>query len=512
MKIRSIMDFKTTILVFSFVLLFTSFTLGLDYKQVKLSSKPVLITGEIMNHSPENSTITVYTNDLLSGDQITFVSLIDSSGNFRIKFDQYYPQDLWLRYGNGALTLITHPNDSIHIKFDANNFLYPEKLSKTIQFSGDAVEINSKLIIFKTLLFQTYIPLEKYTQYEKDFSPSRFIKCLDSIKSVQETVINNFINDQNPPTELKTWMHYEIVMDYNYKLAMYPYHNAKYNNLDYYDLVPLSFYDFMNTTLPDEALINSRSVDFISRYRFGRVNALMIANGDLYKNNNEWVFKGQANPAIFKVIQENTQNSSVQELLIARELYGMLDKKELKSFETKLSLFEKTIKKPYLREPLINKYIATIHNFENPEEGTKAAFENVKNTPAQEFFSKIMEDHKGKIIYMDIWATWCSPCRKEMPHSKILEKKLNNDKVAFVYICIDSKEDIWKAIINEMGKGGSHYFATPDQSRFINKLFEMNGVPQYALIDQKGNLVYKGIDLRPSNNRIEFEILKLLKE
>lgn len=512
MKILTLKDFKTTILVVSFILFFSSCHSRLDYQQVQLTSKPVFITGKIINHKPENNTITAYVNDLLSGDQITFVSLIDSLGNFQIKFDQYYPQDLWLRYGNGALTIIAHPEDSINIKFDANYFLDSDKLSKTIEFSGDGAETNYKLIIFKTLLFKTYIPWEKYCLFEKDFSPAQFVKCLDSLKSVQETVINNFIKDQNPPSELKTWMNYEINMDYNYKLAMYPYDHAKFNKLDYNDIVPLSFYDFMNISLPNEALINSKSVDFISRYRFSRVNALMISNGDLYKNNNHWIFKGETSPAIFKAIQKNIQNSTLQELLIARELYGMLDKKELRSFEEKHSIFEKTINKSYLREPLINKYIATIRNFENPAIGTKVAFENIKNTPAQEFIGKIMEEHKGKIIYLDIWATWCSPCRKEMPNSKILEKKINNDKVAFVYICIDSKEDIWKTFINEMGKGGNHYFASPDQSRFITKLFEMNGVPQYVLIDQKGNLIKKGFDLRPSNNFIEYEILKLLKE
>jgi thiol-disulfide isomerase/thioredoxin len=135
-----------------------------------------------------------------------------------------------------------------------------------------------------------------------------------------------------------------------------------------------------------------------------------------------------------------------------------------------------------------------------------------KNTPGNELITKILDDHKGKIIYLDIWATWCSPCRREMPFSKELMQTLDSDKVAFIYLCIDSDKDKWKAIISELDISGSHYLATPDQSRFLYQLFEMNGVPQYILLDTKGNMIEKGIHLRPSESLIKTKIDKLLME
>ncbi len=167
---------------------------------------------------------------------------------------------------------------------------------------------------------------------------------------------------------------------------------------------------------------------------------------------------------------------------------------------------------PFLKEPIINKYLATKKHFENPQQEENTLLKSAKDTPVDELIGKIIQEHQGKIIYLDIWSTWCSPCRKEMPYSKNLMNTLNSDKVDFVYLCLDSKEDKWKAIISELNIEGSHYLATPDQSKFAYQLFEMNGVPQYILIDRKGNIVEKGLQLRPSESLIKTRIGELLKQ
>jgi hypothetical protein len=68
-----------------------------------------------------------------------------------------------------------------------------------------------------------------------------------------------------------------------------------------------------------------------------------------------------------------------------------------------------------------------------------------------------------------------------------------------------------QTLISELGIEGSHYLATPDQSRFIYELFEMNGVPNYVLIDKKGSIVEKGNQLRPSESLIKNKIENLLQ-
>lgn len=504
---------KTNLEKLVFILLTFSILIScrseVELKPVQMTSKPVFITGKVLNQTSEYNTVTVYVNELLSGEQLPYVSLVDNFGNFQTKFNLYYPQDILVRYGDNSFPIIIHPSDSIHILFDANKISDKDQLAKSIQFTGSKSD-NESLIAFYAIISKIFIPWEQYCQYEKEYNSDKFTALLDSLRSLKKEAANEFIR-QGVSKELENWIKKEVDFDYYNWLALYPYDHAGFNKLDEYTIVPSSFYDFMNIELSLSDLSNSKSIIFIGRYQ-RRISSLMIDDGKLFKPDGRWTYKGNANDAIIKIILKYTSDSLLREMLIARQLYYTLDRREIKDFEKHYALFEKTVTQPFLREPLINKYIETKKHFENAQPRENTLLKLTKNTPANELITKILDDHKGKIIYLDIWATWCSPCRREMPFSKQLMQTLNNDKVAFVYLCIDSEEDKWKAIISELNISGSHYLATPDQSRFLYQLFEMNGVPQYVLLDTKGNVIEKGIQLRPSESLIKTKIDKLLME
>jgi len=505
---------KTNLEKLVFILLTFSILIScrseVELKPVQTTSKPVFITGKALNQTSEYNTVTVYVNELLSGEQLSYVSLVDSFGNFQIKFKLYYPQDILVRYGDNAFPIIIHPTDSIHIVFDANMISDKNELAKSIQVAGSRSD-NESLIAFYALISEIFIPWEQYCQYEKEYNSDEFTALLDSLRNLKKEVASEFIR-QGVSKEIENWIKNEVDFDYYIWLARYPHDHAGFNQLDEYTIVPSSFYDFMNIELSLNDLINSKSIDFIGRYRFGRISVLLIDEGKLYKRNERWTYKANANKAIISTIIKNTSDTLLKEILIARELYKMLEMRDIKEFESHHSLFKEIVKQPFLREPLINKYVETKEHFENAQQRENTLLKLTKNTPANELITKILDDHKGKIIYLDIWATWCSPCRREMPFSKELMQTLDSDKIAFIYLCIDSDKDKWKAIISELDISGSHYFATPDQSRFLYQLFEMNGVPQYVLLDTKGNVIEKGIQLRPSESLIKTKIDKLLME
>lgn len=62
-------------------------------------------------------------------------------------------------------------------------------------------------------------------------------------------------------------------------------------------------------------------------------------------------------------------------------------------------------------------------------------FENIKGGTTS------LKDLKGKYVYIDVWATWCGPCKAEIPHLKSLEEKYQGKNIVFVSISVDSKED-----------------------------------------------------------------------
>lgn len=355
---------KTNLEKLVFILLTFSILIScrseVELKPVQMTSKPVFITGKVLNQTSEYNTVTVYVNELLSGEQLSYVSLVDSFGNFQIKFKLYYPQDILVRYGDNAFPIIIHPTDSIHIVFDANMISDKNELAKSIQFAGSRSD-NESLIAFYALISEIFIPWEQYCQYEKEYNSDKFTALLDSLRSLKKEAANEFIR-QGVSKELENWIKKEVDFDYYNWLALYPYDHAGFNKLDEYTIVPSSFYDFMNIELSLSDLSNSKSIIFIGRYQ-RRISSLMIDDGKLFKPDGRWTYKGNANDAIIKIILKYTSDSLLREMLIARQLYYTLDRREIKDFEKHYALFEKTVTQPFLREPLINKYIETKKTF-----------------------------------------------------------------------------------------------------------------------------------------------------
>lgn len=113
------------------------------------------------------------------------------------------------------------------------------------------------------------------------------------------------------------------------------------------------------------------------------------------------------------------------------------------------------------------------------------------------------------MIFLDAWAVWCGPCRAEMPRSKELMKKFDENEIVFAYLCIDSEEIGWKALLSELQLEGMQYYADKDQSAYLRKELSISGVPYYFLIDKKGIIVESGTYLRPGNEET-FEKIKAL--
>jgi len=112
---------------------------------------------------------------------------------------------------------------------------------------------------------------------------------------------------------------------------------------------------------------------------------------------------------------------------------------------------------------------------------------------------------RGKYVFIDVWASWCYPCRKEYPYLKELEAKMKDCNIVFLGISIDQTSWRWKGAITGIQMTGLQWL---DQSGAFGKSFGIDKIPRFILIAPNGRVVNDNMT-RPSSPNTEIYLKKL---
>jgi thiol-disulfide isomerase/thioredoxin len=122
-----------------------------------------------------------------------------------------------------------------------------------------------------------------------------------------------------------------------------------------------------------------------------------------------------------------------------------------------------------------------------------------------------LSDYKGKVVYVDVWATWCGPCKKEIPALQKLEEEMKGTDVVFISYSVDELKDAakWKKMVETEKLGGVQLMGDAAFKSTICVDYKINAIPRFLLFDKAGKIV--SIDAsRPSNPETKEIITKLL--
>jgi thiol-disulfide isomerase/thioredoxin len=96
---------------------------------------------------------------------------------------------------------------------------------------------------------------------------------------------------------------------------------------------------------------------------------------------------------------------------------------------------------------------------------------------------------KQKLIYIDLWASWCGPCITEMPQEKKLISEFKDKEVEFIFISLDKTERPWQKAMQKINIGNNHYRMPEGFSSVLTKYLDIQSIPRYIVIDKSGSLL-----------------------
>mgnify|MGYP001198479037 FL=1 len=143
------------------------------------------------------------------------------------------------------------------------------------------------------------------------------------------------------------------------------------------------------------------------------------------------------------------------------------------------TMYDKVVQNQLLKQWAISRR----NDYLNPVQSSGSVYAHAGS------LAQLFKKYQGKVIYVDFWASWCAPCRTEMPNAAILKRKLKGKDVVFLYLGYKDSEKAWLNARQQMGIEGEHYLLNETMLKEANELFGINGIPHYAIIDRNGNIV-----------------------
>ena len=182
------------------------------------------------------------------------------------------------------------------------------------------------------------------------------------------------------------------------------------------------------------------------------------------------------------------QNGLAVDVMLAQDYCRNIVEEVSPVSDIKLKAIQQQFSTPFVAE-----YVALCNNLsiaklEANKKKTGFVVNETPKTEADKIFEAIMSKYKGKIIYVDFWATWCGPCRSGIEQIKPLKEELAGKDIVFVYITNPtSPQSTWSNMIPDIK--GEHYRVTTDEWNFLTSKFNISGIPHYVLVGKTGEII-----------------------
>jgi len=439
-------------------------------------------------------------------DQVTIgESKTDSLGNSSFEVTLQKPIFAIIQIGNKYAEVYLSPGSDLHIDEVGQDYKIP------LKFSGIGAEINNYVSwVNSTVERIKWAKGRGLAEIDYD----EFLHRFDSLKTTINSFHKSYVDSVALPDDMVAMLDYKNrikFLEVGQEFKFYKLNNsireklaAQKNGQEYMEAKVSKEFEKLTTEIPfDPTLLTDGYGDYQALLNFYWQNKVRLPVWEelLISNASTDLAPLKTNA----LIEKGNYPEAIREFLIAFDLqYWLRDYGITPEIDSVFSRFKKNYPASDYLKALnkgYNEWLAVAPGKPAPE------FEGYTTTGKK----VSIKDLKGKVVYIDIWATWCGPCVAEIPASKKLQQEFSNEEhIQFLNISVDSEQSDWEKFINDDKTWkGLHIIIEPDKIQSLYKTYKLSGVPDYILIDQSGNIVSMKAP-RPSEEKIKTEIRRLL--
>lgn len=237
---------------------------------------------------------------------------------------------------------------------------------------------------------------------------------------------------------------------------------------------------------------------------------------DVWNSNADAIIREFAVKIPQRAITSLPNNKEIYDIYMAGIIWNEINNRRIPLPADVIEWAEKNISTPAAINTVLemqNRYLALQHRALPGGESLKTNDEVKDMSDGEKILRKLIEPYKGKLVLVDVWGTWCSPCKRALSHSKELYERMAPYDMVFLYLANRSDDESWKNVIKEYNVTGEnvvHYNLPGEQQSAVERFLRVNSYPTYRLIDRNGNLLDVNADPR---NLDAFEnLIKALKK
>ena len=194
-------------------------------------------------------------------------------------------------------------------------------------------------------------------------------------------------------------------------------------------------------------------------------------------------------------------DNELRDIIITNQLYNEIDHSREPLSEVVMDYFEEIVSMPPAKEFLRAeqaKYVAINHNDIDGNPSLKLSDGLANMSDGEQLLRKITEPYRGRLVLLDVWGTWCAPCKELLSKSAEEYERLKEYDLVYLYLCNGSSDKSWKNVIkqyNLVGDNIVHYNLPSEQQSAIEKFIGVTGYPTYKIIDRNGDVLNFNVDV-----------------